>query len=186
MTMASPTTKGNTSRQGPGLEGPARVAALVDVLDEDIRHVEATLVQLDTLRGLLIKRDDRALETLLEEIHMRGEAYAATEYRRQELRRELAAELGRSEKDLTLSELLAQLTGPDRTALAERQKRLKVLIGQLKREHTLTSLLISDCAKFNRSLLHVFFGPAGKTGTMYSSTGAAQHPIGTALLNMRL
>jgi hypothetical protein len=186
MTMASPTTKGNTGRQGSALGCQARTAALVSVLDEDIRHVEATLVQLDTLRGLLIKRDDRALEKLLEEIHLRGEAYAATECRRQELRRELAAELGRSEGDLTLSELLAQLTGPDRTALAERQRRLKVLIAQLKREHTLTSLLISDCAKFNRSLLRVFFGPAGKTGTMYGSTGAAKHPTGTALLNMQL
>jgi hypothetical protein len=70
-------------------------------------------------------------------------------------------------------------------ALAERQTRLKVLIAQLKREHALTSLLIADCAKFNRSLLRVFFGPAGKAGTTYNAAGAAQHPTGAALVNMQ-
>ena len=185
--MALPTTtKGDPRREEPGSGRQARVAALLEVLDEDIRHVETTLVQLDTLRGLLIKRDDGALEQLLGEIHRQGETYAHTECRRRELRRSLAADLGCTEKDLTVSELLTRLAGQDRAALAERQMRLKVLIAQLKREHTLTSLLISDCAKFNRSLLRIFFGPAGKAGTTYSPTGAARHPTGTAVLNMQL
>jgi hypothetical protein len=184
--MALSTMEGDPTRDGGGMGHRARVVALLGVLDEDIRHVETTLLRLDTLRGLLIKRDDGALEKLLEEIHRQSETYAATERRRLELRRELAADLGCPERDLTVSELLTRLTGPDRAALAERQMRLKILIAQLKREHALTSLLISDCAKFNRSLLRVFFGPAGKTGTTYSPTGAAQHPTGVALLNMQL
>jgi hypothetical protein len=183
--MALPTMEGDLTRDGQGAGYQARVAALLGVLDEDIRHVEAALLRLDALRGLLIKRDDGALEKLLEEIHRQSETYAATECRRQELRRGLAADLGCTERDLTVSELLTHLTGPDRTALAQRQTRLKVLIAQLKREHALTSLLISDCAKFNRSLLRVFFGPAGKAGTTYSPTGVAKHPTGTALLNMQ-
>jgi hypothetical protein len=183
--MVLPTTKRDPHRDGPDLGRQARVAALLDVLDEDIRHVEATLLRLDKLRGLLIKRDDASLEKLLEEIHREGETYAATERRRQELRRELAADLGCTEKDLTVSDLLTRLTGEGRAALAQRQMRLKVLIAQLKREHTLTNLLIADCAKFNRSLLRVFFGPAGKAGVTYSPTGAARHPTGTALLNMQ-
>lgn len=183
--MALPTMDGDPQRDGlrPGTQ--ARVTAMLGVLDEDIRHVEATLLRLDTLRGLLIKRDDGALERLLEEIHRQGETYAATECRRQELRRGLAADLGCRASDVTLSGLLTRLKGQDRTALAERQTRLKVLVAQLNREHTLTRLLIADCAKFNRSLLRVFFGPAGKTGTTYSPTGAPKHPTGTALLNMQ-
>jgi hypothetical protein len=163
----------------------ARVAALLDVLDEDLRHVEATLLRLDALRALLIKRDDGALQKLLEEIHEQGQAYAATECRRQGLRRELAADLGLPESDLTLSGLLTRLAGQDRASVAERQTRLKGLIARLKREHALTSLLIADCARFNRSLLRVFLGPAGKTGTTYSPTGVARHPTGMALLNMQ-
>jgi len=161
------------------------VTALLDVLDDDIRHVETSLLRLDALRGLLIKRDDEALAKLLEEVHRQGEAYAVTECRRQELRCDLAKDLGWKEKELTLTKLLTRLTGHSRTALAERQTRLKTLIAQLKREHALTTLLIADCGRFNRSLLQVFLGPVGKAGTTYSPTGAARHPTGTALLNLQ-
>jgi len=183
--MGLATMERDPRRDGRDEEIQARVTALSGVLDEDIRHIEATLLRLDALRGLLIKRDDGALEKLLEEIHTQGQAYAATECRRQELRRELAAALGLSEGDLTLSGLLSRLTGQDRVSLAERQTRLKILIARLKREHSLTSRLIADCARFNRSLLCVFLGPAGKTGTTYSPTGVARHPTGMALLNMQ-
>jgi len=184
--MALPTTKGDSRPKGWGPETQARVAALLGVLDEDVRHIEATLLRLDALRSLLIKRDDEALQKLLEEIHEQGESYAATESRRQALRRELAADLGLPEGDLTLSGLLSRLQGQDRASVGERQAKLKFLIARLKREHTLTSLLVADCAKFNRSLLRVFLGPAGKTGTTYSPTGAARHPTGVTLLNMQL
>lgn len=183
--MALPTTKRNSSRDERCPDIHTQVTALLDVLDEDIRHVETTLVRLDTLRGLLIKRDDGALERLLEETRRQGEAHVATEHRREELRQDLAHVLGWTERELTVSNLLTQVTGDLGTALAQRQTRLKVLIAQLKREHTLTALLISDCRRFNRSLLQVFLGPAGKTGTTYSPSGAAKHPTGTALLNMQ-
>jgi len=41
---------------------------LLEVLAEDVRHLEATLSTLDTLRGLLIKRDDAGLQELLARI----------------------------------------------------------------------------------------------------------------------
>lgn len=184
--MAGATTKRDARHDGRDPEIQARVAALLSVLDEDIRHIEATLLRLDALRGSLIKRDDEGLRKLLEEIQEQSQAYAATELRRQTLRRELAAGLGLPDGDLTLSGLVSRLTGQDRASVAERQTRLKFLVARLKREHTQTSLLIADCAKFNRSLLRVFLGPDGKTGTTYSPTGAARHPTGVALLNMQL
>jgi len=163
----------------------ARVAELLDVLDEEIRHVEATLLWLDALRTLLIKRDDRALETLLAEIQRQGEAHAATELRREQLRGDLAADLGWSRHELTLSGLLTRLAEPTRSHLAERQRRLKVLIAQLRREHTLTNVLLADCASFNRSLLRAFFGPACRTGTTYGPAGATKPSTGMSLLNMQ-
>lgn len=184
--MALPTMDGGIGCDVSPSGFRTRVAALLEVLDDDVRHVEASLLRLDTLRKLLIKRDDGALQKLLQEIHEQGEPYAVTEHRRQELRHALAADLGCSRNDLTLSDLAAHLDGQDRSAVAQRQTRLKILIAQLKREHVLTSLLIADCARFNRSLLRVFFGPTGQTSTTYSPSGAARHVMGMTLLNMQL
>lgn len=183
--MALSRTKTDSRLMEPCAEIQSQVTALLDVLDEDTRHVEDTLARLDALRGLLIKRDHAALEKLLVETRNQSENYAATESRRQGVRRDLAKELGWTERDLTVTKLLPHVAEPLASALAERQTKLKALIVRLKREHTLTAMLILDCRKFNRSLLQVFLGPAGKTGTMYSPTGAVKHPAGTTLLNMQ-
>lgn len=180
-----------TKQKNAGLDGlppeiREKMTALLGVLDEDIQHIEATLLRLDLLRGLLIKRDDKALEKLLAEIQTQGETYVATESKRQELRQEMAMALGLQERDLTLSELVACVGREDGAALAQRQIRLKNLIARLQREHKATALLIADCAKFNRSLLRIFFGPAVKTGPTYSAAGVVRHPTGTAVLNMQL
>jgi hypothetical protein len=183
--MIATTRDRNAGRDSVPPEIQTNVATLLAVLDEDVQHIEATLQRLDLLRGLLIKRDDKALEKLLAEIQAQGEAYAATESRRQELRCEMAMALGLPERDLTLSELVARVGREDGVALAERQTRLKGLVARLKREHKVTALLIADCARFNRSLLRIFFGPAARTGPTYSATGVIKHPTGTAVLNMQ-
>jgi hypothetical protein len=171
--MVSPTTE-------------ARVAALLDVLDEDIRHLESTISRLDTLRSLLIKRDNAALEKLLEDIRRQADAHGANERKRQQLRRDLAVDLGCAEGDLTLSMLQGKLTGAAGAAVADRQVRLQSLAAQLRREYTLTVLLLRDCTRFNRSLLRAFLGSAGRGGTTYSPAGVEQHPTGAALMSMEL
>jgi hypothetical protein len=163
-----------------------RIDVLLHVLDEDIRHVEAVLTRLDTLRTLLLKRDDKGLENLLEEIRQQADTYAAHEQKRQVLRGELAAELGCRPNDLTLSKLKGQLSGPHRTALAERQTRLRALIAQLQREHMLTTLLIADCARFNRALRRALFGLLGHENVTYRPTGAAQPQGGASLMSLQL
>jgi len=183
--MALPKTKRGSQFVEPRVDIQTQVTALLDVLDEDIRHVEDTLVRLDTLRELLIKRDNDALEKLLVETRKQSENYVATELRRQGVRRDLAKELGWTERDLTVTKLLPHVAEPLAGALTERQTRLKALISRLKREHTLTAMLILDCRRFNRSLLDVFLGPAAKTGAVYSPTGSVRPPTGTALLNMQ-
>jgi hypothetical protein len=162
-----------------------KITALLDVLDADIRHVETVLLRLDALRALLIQRDEGGLECLLEDIQRQSEAHLANEQKRQALRRELAAQLGCRGEELTLSALKGKLSGPNRSALAERQTRLKTLVEQLKREHTLTALLIADCARFNRSLMRAFFGLTGRGNMTYSPNGAAQPQSGTALMNLQ-
>jgi septal ring factor EnvC (AmiA/AmiB activator) len=176
----------------PGTEN--RIAALLEVLDEDIRYLEGTLSCLDTLRSLLIKREEAALEKLLDEVRRQADAHQANERKRQQLRQELAADLGCDARELTLSRLGAALAGPlrfegqrrSRAAVADRQAQLRSLATRLKREYTLTVLLVRDCTRFNQALLEIFLGSSGRGMATYSPTGAAQRGVEAALMSMKL
>ena len=163
-----------------------RVEQLLVVLDEDIRHLETTLSQLDTVRGLLVRRDDTALEQLLGEIRGRTETHAANERERQALRAELAVMLECNTGRFTLSTLESKLPEPQRAAVASRRDKLRALIHELKREYALTTLLVSDCARFNRTLIRTLFGPSRQTGVIYSSNGEARQQTNTALVSLQL
>jgi hypothetical protein len=167
-------------------EAQTQVASLLEVLDEDIRHLETTLSRLDTLRTLLVKREDAALKALLDDIGQQAEAYRVNEQKRQQIRKRLAADLGCKEGDLTLSRLQGALAGQTRAAVADRQARLRVLAAQLKREYTLTVLLIRDCTRFNRSLLRVFLASGGRGAAAYGPSGAARRQGGATLMSMQL
>ena len=162
------------------------VERLLAVLDEDIRHLETTLVQLDMLRGLLIKRDDAALGHLLAEIRGRIEAYAGNEQTRQMLRADLAVALGCGMNRLTLSKLQSMLPEQQRASVAARQKRLGSLIAELKHEYTLTVALVSDCARFNRTLVRTLFGAGSQAGVLYNPGGQTRQQTNTTLMNLQL
>lgn len=161
-----------------------KVDALVTALDEDIRNTEATLSRLDELRTLIIKRDDAALEQLLNGLRHEAESRSPGIERREAIRKELAAELGCDIGTVTLSALKRVLRGPRRQAVADRQTRLKALIAQLKREYALTTALVVDCARFNRSLMRVFFGMDVKGKTTYNARGAVSQRTDANLVNL--
>jgi hypothetical protein len=163
-----------------------KVERLLAALDGDIRHLETTLAQLDALRGLLIKRDDGALARLLTEIRSRTEAYAENEQTRQMLRADLAMALGCGAGRLTLSKLQSMVPEPQRASVATRQERLSSLIAELKREYMLTVALVSDCARFNRTLMRTFFGVCSQTGVLYSPSGQMRQPTTTTLMSLQL
>jgi flagellar biosynthesis/type III secretory pathway chaperone len=170
-----------------------RIATLLGVLDEDMRHLEHTLVRLDTLRSLLVKREAAALARLLDDVRRETDAYQANEQKRHQLQCALAAELGCAARELTLSRLVARLSGPTSSevqrrygaALAERQTRLRSLASRLKREYTLTTLLVRDCLRFNRALLEIFLRSRSQE-TTYSAAGVARRAPGAALMDMKL
>ena len=162
----------------------AKVDALLTVLDEDIRHTETSLSLLDALRGLLIKRDDVGLERLLNDLRREAEGHLTNERRREDLRHALADEMGCGSQDVTLSALKRMLSGERQTAVAERQSRLKSLAIELKREYALTTVLVADCARFNRSLTRMFFGLDGKGMMTYSASGTARPQAGAAMVNL--
>jgi thiamine pyrophosphate-dependent acetolactate synthase large subunit-like protein len=163
-----------------------KIEQLMVVLDEDIRHLETTLSQLDALRGLLVKREDAALEGLLGEIRGRTEAYAANERTRQTLRTDLALMLGCDPSRFTLSRLQSMLPEPRQTAVTSRRARLRFLVTELKREYTLTAVLVSDCARFNRALMRAFFGTGSQVGTLYKPSGQAKQQTNAALMSLKL
>jgi hypothetical protein len=171
----------------------SKIAALLEVLDEDVRHLENALSRLDLLRSLLIRRESAALEQLLDDIRQQAEAHRAIEQKRQQLRQDLALDLDCTEGELTLSRLRKELTGPACSdtqrrcgaAVAERQARLRSLAAQVRREHTLTALLLRDCARLNRSLLRVFLESGGRGCATYSPTGTARHDAHAALMSIQ-
>ncbi len=173
--------------------GESKIMVLLEVLDEDIRHLENALSRLDLLRSLLIRRENAALEQLLSDIQQQAESYRAIEQKRQQLRKDLAADLDCTEGELTLSRLRKELTGPTCSeaqrrcgaAVADRQARLRSLAAQLKREHSLTALLLRDCARFNRSLLRVFLESGGRGCATYTPTGTTQRDTKAALMSIQ-
>ncbi len=164
----------------------AKVDALLAVLDDDIKHVETSLSLFDTLRSLLIKRDEPALEALLNDLRRQSEIHDDNERRREDLRRQLADELGCEPREVTLSALKHCLPDERQEAVSLRQTRLRSLTVDLKREYTLTTMLVADCARFNRSLMRLFFGLDGKGQMTYGANGAARHQAGVAVVNMHL
>jgi hypothetical protein len=166
----------------PGLE--AKVKALVAILNDDIGHLQAALQRLDRLRGLLIKRDDAGLEKLLTDLASEAETYSVGERERQSLREDIAGQLHCEAKKVTLTLLAQSVPLSQQDDVIACQTRLQSLIGQFKREYMLTSLLIADCARFNRALINVFLGQNGRGNTCYGVAGTVARPADAALMSL--
>jgi len=161
-----------------------KVDELLVVLDKDIRHIEQTLSQLNDLRSLLIKRDDVALGRLLESIQVKSHSYGSHELKRQSIRKELATALGCSFGQMTLSRLETVLPEGKRAQVTQKQTKLRALTKELKKEHLGTTLLLSECARFNNLLLKSIFD-LGETGALiYDSDGATRRQTETAFVNL--
>jgi hypothetical protein len=159
---------------------------LLEVLQRDIEHLERTLVCLNELRCFVIKRDEKGLARLLDDIHAESRDYQANEQRRNLIREELSVLLGCKTGELTLSVLTRRLGGAAKAALAESQQRLKMLVGRLQKEYVSTVSLLSDCARINSALLKIMFN-RGRSGLVcYDSAGMTERESGAAFMNMRL
>jgi len=162
-----------------------RVDELIAVLDRDIQQMQESLSRLNELRSLVIKHDDAVLGKLLERIQSRSDSYKCNELKRQSIRKELAIILGCRVEQITLSRLEAELTGEKKAQVAERKTKLRLLADELKKEHLSTSLLLSDCARFNSVLLKGIF-ELGKAGTItYDSNGFAKRRTYRRLVNLQ-
>ncbi|MGD0785207.1 MAG: hypothetical protein ABR969_05280 [Sedimentisphaerales bacterium] len=162
-----------------------KVDQLLVVLDNDIQHLQDNLSTLNELRGLVIKRDDVSLQKLLESIQSESNSYKENELKRRLLREELAVALDCSLAQMTLSRLETALSEDKKTEIVQRKIKLQTLAGKLKKEHSSTAMLLSDCARFNSVLLKgiLEFGQAGTI--TYSSRGFAERQINPAFINLQ-
>jgi len=162
-----------------------KVDELLACLDEDIRHIERSLSQLNEMRKLVIKRDDIALGKLLQSIQSESDCYKCNELKRQLIRRELANVFGFTVEQMTLSVL--EISGPEskRVQIAERKEQLKSMINEYKKEHLGTAMLLSECARFNNLLLKSIFDFRKTEGVCYDSSGTAERESDTAFVNLQ-
>ena len=124
------------------------------------------------------------MQDLMGDLRGGAEVHAENERQREAIRRDLADELHCDTAEMTLSMLKNRLSGPRQEAVVERQTRLMRLSLDLKREYALTARLLSDCARFNRLMMNVFFGTSGKGQMTYGANGATKRQGGASLVNM--
>lgn len=161
-----------------------KVDELLVILDKDAQHIQESLSRLNELCSLVIRRDDADLGRLLERIQYESDSYRSHELKRQSKRKELATALGCSLEQMTLSRLEEVLPEEKKAQVAERKDKLRLLTEELKKEYLSTTMLLSDCARFNSLLLKSIFD-LGKTGMVYyNSNGAAKRQIDAAFVNL--
>jgi len=162
-----------------------KVDELLAVLDEDIRYIHDSLLQLNELRSSVIKRDDAALNRLLGTAGAKAASYALNESKRQSLRKDLANALGCNIEQMTLTRLESALPIEKKTQVTNKKAELRMLVNELKKEHLATAVLLSECARFNNLLLRSIFVP-GETGTVtYRANGAANRQMDGTFVNLR-
>jgi hypothetical protein len=158
---------------------------LLIVLDRDIRHVDESLLRLNELRSLVIRRDDAALGGLLERIRAESDSYVVNESQRRSIREELATGLGCASEQMTLSRLEAALSTEKKAQVTQRKTRLRSVIAELKKEHLSTALLLSECARFNTLLLKSIFDLGRTDAIIYSSDGKTSRQVGQSFVNLK-
>lgn len=162
-----------------------KIDELLHVLETDIQHIQENLSRLNELRSSVIKRNEADLKKLLENIRAESDGCRKHELQRTRLRKELASALDCDLEEMTLSKLETILSGEKRIELAAKKAELKALAGRLKREHLSTTMLLSDCARFNRQLLKCIFDLGNMGIVYYDSKGSTKRGMTEAFVNMQ-
>ncbi len=163
-----------------------KVDELLLCLENDARHMQENLSNLNELRGLVIKRDDVALGRLLEDVQAKSGRYAGHETDRQSKRKDLANMLGCELEQVILSELASRVSQEARERISAMQVKLGSLAEELKNEYVSTSMLLSECARFNNLLLRSVFDLSQTGAVYYNSNGATKRHTDQALMNLEL
>jgi hypothetical protein len=163
-----------------------KVDQLLVCLDKDVRHMQESLLKLNEMRRFLIKRDEAALGELLESIQADADSYREHELNRKSILKELADCLGCSFEQVTLSALQAIFPEEKNDQLTRIKENLRSLAAELKKEYLNTTLLLSECARFNNMLLKGIFDLGKSDLVHYNSNGVTRRQIETAFVNLQI
>lgn len=154
-------------------------------LDEQTEQILQTLKRLDMLRAAVIRRDQGALEELIEQVHLQAEQKRETEIKQLELQRKLSVFCQCPFEEVNISRFCEQLTGNDRQTVQLKQSKLQRLITELNNECRAAELMLRECARFNRLLLSSLTGNNNQTRT-YTAQGKEQRNVQWGLVNTKL
>jgi len=158
---------------------------LLPVLDEESALLTLRRAQLESLSGLLVRRDDDATERLLEEMEQTETLQADTDRDLRALRNALACALGQGAGEVRLSRLVEQLPDPLRAAVDVRRRQIIVLVDAFRKQHLRTAMQLIESIRVNRTFLEGLFGE-GRSLTTYDMHGSAARALGSGLVDAEL
>lgn len=162
-----------------------KVDQLLVILEAQTQRMQTNLARLDELRALVVKRDETSLRKLLNIIQSESGDFNGDELKRELLRTELASIFGCDRRQLTLSRLADELSGERRDKLIETRTALQKLGQKLKNEYLSTMMLLSECARFNRTLLNNVLNLGQSGSVTYNSNGSTERRGRTAFVNLQ-
>lgn len=161
------------------------VDRLFAVLDKDIEHIEENLSRLNELRSLVVRQDQDSLGRLLDRIQTEAKSQQHNDLKRYSIRKQLAFFLSCSAEEVTLTRVEATLSPSQKGGLVARKNELKKLTGTLKKEFLATQVLLSDCQRFNRTLLKSIFESGQSQNITYKATGKSERQTDTVFMNLK-
>ena len=163
-----------------------KINELMIVLDIDISHLQESLLRLNDLRMLVIKRDNGKLGELLLKIEASTNSHKENEQRRDQICKYLAEACGIESEFATLADIEELIDGPLKLEFNQKRSKLKVLAFEVKKDHLSASMLLSDCARVNRMLLDSIFGGGKGREISYSANGSAKRENNINFMSMKL
>ena len=159
---------------------------LLAILDEEIELLEQKRSQLANLSEALVSTDDAATESLLKLIERTEHTQTRVDLKLQDVRKTLAGVFGYDDaKALRLSVLVTELPDAQASAVNDRRERLAQQVGNLRRQHLQTAMLLIECSKVNRMMMECLL-PAGEAVTTYDATGTNLWRNGAGLVDKEL
>jgi hypothetical protein len=162
------------------------IEELLALLDADAVRLESALSHLNNLRAGVIKRNEAAMEQLLETIKAQQDDRDAIESKRHALRQIAAAVFGCTAEEVNLSLIMKHLTPALRQQVSQRQQTLAWLVEKLKTEYTATAVLLNECSRFNRMVLDSIVDGRCRGVATYNAIGQMKRPSGSGFIAMQL
>jgi flagellar biosynthesis/type III secretory pathway chaperone len=165
------------------IASPPCSAELVGLMDEEIRLYDALLGLARDERVAVVGDDPAVLDGIVAAKESIVAQVARLEVRRQGWVAEWAAEHGAGASNLPLSSLIARLSGPEATALAERREQMLARVRELADLNFRNKHLLSSALSVVSRRLDAYDRVSTSLG--YRESGQSVKSAGTAVLDMR-